>query len=511
MFFTYLQRELRRRARQAIFIALGLALGVGLVITVTAASSGVKNAQASVLHSLYGVGTDITVTQAPTAGTGGPGRFGFGFNSGSGTRPKAGTKISVNRLSSGLYGPISTASVTSISKLKNVAAATGALTLNDTKVSLTIGNFTGGGGGGGFGGGGGGGGFGGRGSFAPTDFTVSGVDLSTGALGPLSSAKLASGRTFTTSDTTSNVAVVDSNYAKSNKIKVGSTISIGNSKSKGTNFTVVGLVSTPSGSGVDVYIPLARAQALAAMSNKVNTVYVAAANSTQITSVQKEINAQLPKATVTTANSLASEVTGSLSSASSLANSLGRWLAIAVLAAAFALAVLLTISAVARRVREFGTLKALGWHSRRIVGQVMGESLVIGIIGGVVGVGLGYLGSALVGHFSHSLTASVGQTTSSGTPGGGRVFTPGGGFGGGGGGFGGGGGGTGGAGRFPGGGGFGRLASNPTVTVHLTAPVTLSVIGAAVLLAIVGGLIAGAFGSWRAAQLRPAAALSRVA
>ena len=68
MFFTYLRRELRRRMRQAIFIALGLALGIGLVITVTAASSGVKAAQGTVLQNLYGVGTDVTVTQTPRPG-----------------------------------------------------------------------------------------------------------------------------------------------------------------------------------------------------------------------------------------------------------------------------------------------------------------------------------------------------------------------------------------------------------------------------------------------------------
>src|SRR6201998_4656407 len=66
-FFTYLARELRRRLRQAIFIALGLAVGVGLVLTVTAASKGVKDAQAGVLKGLYGVGTDITVTKPPPA------------------------------------------------------------------------------------------------------------------------------------------------------------------------------------------------------------------------------------------------------------------------------------------------------------------------------------------------------------------------------------------------------------------------------------------------------------
>ncbi len=63
MFLTYLWRELRRLVRQASFITVGLAFGIGLAITVTAASGEVKTAQASVLHSLYGVGTDITVTK----------------------------------------------------------------------------------------------------------------------------------------------------------------------------------------------------------------------------------------------------------------------------------------------------------------------------------------------------------------------------------------------------------------------------------------------------------------
>jgi ABC-type antimicrobial peptide transport system permease subunit len=49
-----------------------------------------------------------------------------------------------------------------------------------------------------------------------------------------------------------------------------------------------------------------------------------------------------------------------------------------------------------------------------------------------------------------------------------------------------------------------------TVLVTLTAPVTLNLILLAVALAIAGGLIAGGFGGWRAARLRPAAALARV-
>jgi putative ABC transport system permease protein len=502
MFFTYLRRELRRRIRQAIFIALGLALGIGLVITVTAASSGVKNAQATVLHSLYGVGTDITVTQTPTAGSGGPTGFGFRGRVGNRTRPAAGTKIDIDNLTSIGQGTLAASSVTSIGKLTHVAGAAGALSLTDAVITGKIPAInTSGGNGTGFGGGGGGGGsF--RGNFKSSSFTVSGVDLNTGALGPLSSAKLKSGRTFAASDAAANVAVVNADYATQKKLSVGSTITVAK-----TSFKVVGIAGAGSDAS-DVFIPLARAQALASLKGKVNTIYVAADSASNISGVAREISGMFPKATVTTSSSLASEVTGSLSSAASLANNLGKWLAIAVLIAAFLLASLLTSGAVARRVREFGTLKALGWRSRRIVGQVMGESITIGIIGGVAGVALGLAGAALVARLAPPLSASVGQTTGSATPGGARTFGGGGGFGGAAGG-GGGGGGFGGPGRP--GGFFGRAdATAHSVAVHLSAPVTIGAVVLAVVLAIAGGLIAGGFGGWRAARLRPAAALSRV-
>jgi ABC-type lipoprotein release transport system permease subunit len=505
MFGTYLRRELRRRARQSSIIALGLALGIGLVITVTALSAGVKNAQSDVLHSLYGLDTDITVTQAPAAGTGTG--FGFGFRGAFGTsrRPAAGTTVNSDTLSGTAgYGTLTDANLTSVATLRNVAAIAGGLALTDFKVSGKIPaiNF---GSGGGFGSGSGAGGtF--RSNFKTQFISVDGVDLgsSASALGPLSSGKLTSGRTFSSADAIANVTVLDATYAKDNKLAVGSTVTTAK-----TSFTVVGLVTTPAGSATaNVYIPLQRAQTLAGLKGKVNTIYVAANSAANISTVSKEISGQLPKATVTNSSDLANELTGSLSSASSLASNLGKWLAIAVLAAAFLLASLLTMSAVSRRVREFGTLKALGWTSRRVVGQVIGEALVIGIVGGAVGVGLGFLGSALVGHFSPTLTAAVGQATGSATPGGARFFggSGGGGFPGGGGLPGGGGGnGAGFAGRFR-----SLTSAAHNVPVHLSAPVTTGAIMAAVLLAVAGGLIAGSFGGWRAARLRPAMALARV-
>jgi putative ABC transport system permease protein len=507
MFLTYLGRELRRRARQATIIALGLALGIGLVITVTALSSGVKNAEGEVLHSLYGQDTDITVTKAPTFGSGGSGAFGFRGAFGTQQRPAAGTTIDIDTLRGAGLGTLTTTDLASVAKLDNVAAAAGGLSLTDTKITGTIPAInSSGSGGGGFGGGGGGGGFF-NGSLTPTSFSVDGVDLAKNAegLGPLSLGTLTSGRTLNGADGKSDVALVDANYAKSNKIAVGSTVTIAK-----TSFKVVGMVSIPSSaSSYDFYIPLARAQALASMKNDVNTIYVAADSATNIGTVSKAISKAVPGSTVQNSQTLASDVTGSVSSASSLANSLGRWLAIAVLAVAFLLACLLTTAAVSRRVREFGTLKALGWRSRRIVGQVVGEALAIGVIGGAIGVGLGFLGSALAGHYYHTVTASLGSTTGSATPGGARFFGGGGGFPGGGSG-----------GSFPAGGsgssGFASRfralagAGSHTATVHLTPQITATVIVVAVLLAIAGGLLAGAFGGWRAAQLRPAAALARV-
>lgn len=477
-FLTYLRRELRRRMRQSVFIALGLAVGIGLVVTVTAASSGVKKAQAGVLSSLYGVGTDVTVTgkapsppkpgsEAANKGTRmmiGPGGAQICKN---GKCHKAAGQT-IDMVSPGNYSPFGQSAVASVSKLRHVTAAAGGLTLTDNQVKLSK-NF-------------------GKGGALPQPNSVSleGVDLAHLKLGPLTSGTITSGRSLKASDAHSNVAVVDSNYAKSQKLKVGSTVTIDKKK-----FKVVGIVTQPQGSNpAQVYIPLPRAQAFtlgngAKLKDKVNTIYVTAASAADISAVRKEIEHLLPGYSVTTASSLAKEVTGSLSSTAKLANDLGKWLSVLVLIAAFAVACLLTMAAVARRVREFGTLKALGWRSRRLITQVLGESVSMGMIGGAAGVGLGYLGAAIIDKIAPKLSATVPTSTGQhfqsvgGGPAGAatRTFTP---------------------------------TTTHTVLVPLSAAVSGNAITLAVVLALAGGLLAGAFGSWRIARLRPASALAMV-
>jgi putative ABC transport system permease protein len=446
---------------------------------VIGASSGVKAAQAKVLRALYGIGTDVTVTTKPklpstkpingNATSGGPGggpRAEICLNG------KCYTSGTVDALALGDTGALSATEIAQIARLHDVSAAAGGLVLTDNRVTLPSASNPN--------------------LQPPTSFTVDGTDIAHPRLGPLSNARLTSGRAFTAADHNSDVALVDAGYASSHDIKVGSTTTIG-----GAKFKVIGLVSQPQASSPpNMYIPLARAQALAtdpgtgkSMSGKIDTVYVTAASASDIATVQQEIQHLLPQATVTSSADLASEITGSAASAARLAGALGTWLAVLVLIAAFAVASLLTMAAVARRVPEFGTLKALGWRSSRIVSQVLGESVTTGIVGGLAGVGLGFAGVAIIDKIAPQLSATVPSASGAfGTP---QTVTG------------------------PGGVAGGTLIGGPatghsTVAVPMSASVTIGAIALAVVLAIAGGLLAGSFGGWRAARLRPAAALVRV-
>ena len=70
-FLSYIASELRRRRARTILTALGLAVGVALVISVSALSNGLDNAQQKVLQPLTGVGTDMTVTRPIKVSSGG--------------------------------------------------------------------------------------------------------------------------------------------------------------------------------------------------------------------------------------------------------------------------------------------------------------------------------------------------------------------------------------------------------------------------------------------------------
>ena len=502
MFFTYLRRELAGRRRQTAIVAIGMALAIALVMIVNSVASGVRDAQASVLESVYGVGTDLTVSQDPAppeegeAGAG-PGRFEFGADDG--TTSGDSTELSQSRLTAGFGSTtFDAAALDTVADLDGVAAASAALSLTnmtfsgelpqfaqrtegtppadgDTTQQPPSGGFDGAGGS----------------AFDVNSFTVLGIDPAGAAVGPLSAVELADGRGLEASDTGQAVAVLDASYATSAELAVGDTIDVG-----GTEFEVVGTVTSTSADAAtasNVYIPLDLAQSIAGLDGQVSDLYVQATSSDQIAAVQADIEEALPDATVSTQADLAASVSGSLATASSLIANLGLWLSVAVLVAAFLIAILFTIQGVTRRTREFGTLKAIGWSNRRVVGQVAGESLVQGLIGGAAGLVVGLVGIWVI----NLVAPTLGGSATTGTLAGGPAMA-----------------GPGGDGGATASGPFGdRLAdaAGATTEVVLNAPVTISVVAIAIGLAVLGGLLAGAIGGWRASRLRPAEALRSVA
>ncbi|MFE5593314.1 ABC transporter permease [Streptomyces sp. NPDC056549] len=488
MFFTYLRRELRRRRKAALVVASGLALGIALVIVVNSVSSGMSRAQGKVLESLYGLGTDLTVTKAqerPEAGAQ-PQRPRFEFQG-----KEDGKEQSSDRLMVQGFQTLADSTVGTVAKQQGVDQAVGGLSLVNLKINgeFKRGEIQRGQGGqtqrGGPGGATGGPGdtvTGGGAAFDVDSFTIYGTDVTAPGLGPLTTSTVSTGRTFKTTETDAKVAVVDSAYAQEKDLSVGDELTV-----KGVEFEIIGIATADSGqSAAQVYLPLQQAQTLSGSAGKVTTIYVKATDSTRIDAVKTAIQKNVSGTTVTTSADLAQTVSGSLDTASDLASNVGKWLSYAVLLAAVLVAGLLTSAAVGRRVREFGTLKALGWKSGQVTRQVVGEALVNGVIGGALGIAIGLAGAYAVTAASPTLTAELGAS---------------------GGGFGGGrGGGTG----FGGGPGGARTAVGKTVDIALTAPVSVTTVGLAVLLALGGGLVAGAFGAWRASRLRPADALRRV-
>jgi ABC-type antimicrobial peptide transport system permease subunit len=475
-YVRFLSAELRRRRGRTALTALGLAVGVGLVVIVSALSAGLDDAQEEVLAPLTGVGTDMRVSRplsVPDAGSrDGTGGFaslsekerrilleenpGGGLHFDPAELGQPGEAFLENRtISSELSFPVS--EVRRISTLDGVEDAAAALSLQAVRIEGEVprpGSVVN---------------PHGPGGYDIASVSVTGVEVDKPSLAPVTPGQVIEGKYFSlTSQKARGEAILDIGYARQNRIEVGDRTDLA-----GGRFEVVGLSAAPlGGAASNVYLELARLQRLSDREDRANVMQVRAESTASVDALSRQIRDRLTGAQVTTAADLADRVGGSLADAKNLSTKLGTALAILALGAAFLIATLLALSGVQQRVRELGTLKALGWRQRLVVRQVSAESVVQGLLGGVLGAALGIAGAALIDALHLKLEASVAQTQSSGL------------------------------------GPFGQGKVNAGSTeVLLGAPLDVGLLALAVALAVLGGLLAGGAGGLRVARLRPAEAL----
>jgi putative ABC transport system permease protein len=496
-YLSYIASELRRRKGRTVLTVLGLGVGVALVVAVTAMSDGLDKAQDEVLEPLTGVGTDMSV-QRPVRVTDKEGSS-QGFAGVSEAEQKRlseenssasfeltdlgepGERFETTQFLATTQLSFPSSEAREIAALDGVKAVAEGLTLTAANVSGKVpkeANQEQGGVQPPFGGGGGsqqsGGGSQGSGGGTPSniDFetsSVSGVDQDERTLGAITSSQITSGEYFSSGG--SREAILNVSYARRKGLELGDRI-----KLKDRRFRVVGLADPPlGGQASDMYLKLSQLQRLSARKGRANTIYVRAANTDQVAGLASDIEGTFDGAQVTTSKELADRVEGSLVDTKNLTADLGTALTIVGLVAAFLIAILLTLGSVAKRVRELGTLKAIGWPQRLVVRQVTGEALAQGALGGIVGAALGVAAAAVLTAIGPELEATVEQPAQQGAP------------------------------------GLSQSTVNAGSTlVQLDAPVDARLIALAVVLALIGGLLAGVVGGVRAARLSPADALRHI-
>lgn len=182
----------------------------------------------------------------------------------------------------------------------------------------------------------------------------------------------------------------------------------------GTSFKIVGLLeskgSSLTGSNDNkILIPISTAERFL-RSRGVRSITVQVEDTKQIEQVKSSLEAALDKKFMNADNAYtvfnSQEMLDTLNSTTQMLSlALGGIAGISLLVGGIGIMNIMLVS-VSERTREIGIRKAIGAKKRNILLQFMVESTALSGFGGLIGVGLGYGSSALIGHYS-SLSTSV--------------------------------------------------------------------------------------------------------
>jgi ABC-type antimicrobial peptide transport system permease subunit len=168
--------------------------------------------------------------------------------------------------------------------------------------------------------------------------------------------------------------------AKNLKKKVGDTVQM-----SGASFRVVGIYETGTGfeDGASV-ITLSEAQKLFKKPNQVSWFFIKLKVLSQAETVKRQVEAKFPEVTVTKSSEYADK-TNDMQTFRSMTAALS-FLSILIGGIGIMNAMLMSVF---ERTREIGTLRALGWRRRRVVGMIVRESLLLSFFSGLVGIAFG--------------------------------------------------------------------------------------------------------------------------
>jgi putative ABC transport system permease protein len=335
---------------------LGMTIGVASVIVLVAVGNGSKH---QVQAGIQALGSNVLLVQAGGA-RGGPGFFGGGASSITLTQADA------TALQDGFNAP----DVTSASPV--VTASGTALVAGSVSYSSTVTGTT------------------------PSYATARNYEIASGAM-------------FTDADVKKHQrvvvlgpTVVENLFSGANP--VGQTVKMG-----GSSFTVVGVTKTKGSNGTTdqddvVFAPLTAVQDSLSGYGSINQIVVQAKSEKALNAAQAEVTSildtrhDISAATQAAGTSSLTVINqGSILETSNATTSvfttlLGAVAAISLLVGGIGVMNIMLVS-VTERTREIGIRKAIGARRSDILTQFLAEAVLVSMLGGLVGVGVGLIGS----------------------------------------------------------------------------------------------------------------------
>jgi ABC-type antimicrobial peptide transport system permease subunit len=187
---------------------------------------------------------------------------------------------------------------------------------------------------------------------------------------------------------TNRQMIVGKQVAQSMSLEVGETFRVMDS-----SFRIVGIYETGGGfEDSGAVITLRDAQRLSGRPHQVSMLGIKVRDPDRVEEVRDQLAASFPEVDV----SLSSEFAESIPDMERMGAMVGQIAFMAMLLGALTMLNTMLMS-VLERTREIGVLRALGWRRRQVMGMIVKESLVLGLVGGLVGLLLGMGFVSLVG------------------------------------------------------------------------------------------------------------------